>query len=122
MTSGERERFWRELLARQAASGLSVRQFCGREGVSEPSFYQWRKRLGPTTQQKKNAAAATRDRPAAAPSTDLLFLPLGLLGGGAVSSELEIIHPAGCRVRVVGEVNVASLTRVLEALDERGAR
>ena len=121
MTSGERERYWRELLARQAASGLSVRQFCGREGVSEPSFYQWRKRLGPTTQQKKNAATATRDRPAAAPSTDLLFLPLGLLGG-AVSSELEIVHPAGCRVRVVGEVNVASLARVLAALDERGAR
>ena len=122
MTSGERERFWRELLARQAASGLSVRQFCGREGVSEPSFYQWRKRLGPTTQQQKNAAAATRDRATATPSTDSLFLPLGLLGGGGVSSELEIIHPTGCRVRVVGEVNVASLTRVLAALDERGAR
>ncbi len=49
MTREERERSWRELLERHAASGLSVRRFCGREGVSEPSFYQWRKRLGVTT-------------------------------------------------------------------------
>ena len=121
MTSGERERFWRELLARQVASGLSVRRFCGLEGVSEPSFYQWRKRLGPTTQQKKNAAEPTRDRSAATLSSDSLFLPLGLLGGGAVRSELEILHPDGCRVRVIGEVNVASLAHVLAALDKRGA-
>ncbi|MFO0816296.1 MAG: hypothetical protein U1A77_00055 [Pirellulales bacterium] len=120
MTREERERSWRELLERQAASGLSVRRFCGREGVSEPSFYQWRKRLGVTT-RKKIAAAPPRDRAAAPAATDSLFLPLGLLGG-ASRSELEIVHPAGCRVRVVGEVNVASLTRVLEALDERGAR
>lgn len=119
MTSVERERFWRELLARQAASGLSVRQFCGREGVSEPSFYQWRKRLS-ATPQTKHKVATKGERSASLPPADALFLPLGLLGGSA-RSELEIVHPAGCRVRVVGEVNVASLTRVLEALDERGA-
>ena len=72
-------------------------------------------------QQKKNAAEPTRDRSAATPSSDSLFLPLGLLGGGAVRSELEIIHPDGCRVRVIGEVNVASLAHVLAALDKRGA-
>ncbi|WP_197524927.1 IS66 family insertion sequence element accessory protein TnpA [Botrimarina hoheduenensis] len=43
---GAKERVWRELVSRQAASGLSVRAFCRREGVSEASFYGWRRALG----------------------------------------------------------------------------
>lgn len=116
-TSAERERFWRELLGRQARSGLSVRRFCGLEGVSEPSFYLWRKRLAamprPTVKE-----AANGDRPGTPPQDSALFLPLGLLGGPA-RAELEILHPTGCRVRVVGDVNVAALRLVLEALDQR---
>jgi len=38
-----REKLWRSRLARQAASRLSVRAFCQREGVAEPSFYAWRR-------------------------------------------------------------------------------
>lgn len=36
---------WRRRLDRQARSGLSVSEFCRREKISQPSFYQWRKRL-----------------------------------------------------------------------------
>lgn len=41
--SGERERFWRKLVAGQPHSGLSIRDWCDRHGVSEPSFYFWRR-------------------------------------------------------------------------------
>ena len=34
-----KERFWREVLKRQAASGLSVRAFCRRESLTESAFY-----------------------------------------------------------------------------------
>ncbi len=37
---------WQALLARATRSGLSVAEFCRREGVSTASFYTWRKRLG----------------------------------------------------------------------------
>ena len=43
--SGEREAFWREQVGRQAACGLSVRQFCEERRLSEPSFYAWRRTL-----------------------------------------------------------------------------
>ena len=43
--SGERERFWRELVEGQQRSGVSIRQWCHRRGVSEPSFYFWRREL-----------------------------------------------------------------------------
>lgn len=36
---------WRALVARQEASGDSVRGFCQGEGVSEARFYAWRRKL-----------------------------------------------------------------------------
>lgn len=37
---------WSDRLERFESSGQSVTQFCVSDGVSQPSFYQWRKRLG----------------------------------------------------------------------------
>jgi transposase len=41
-----RESHWRQVLARWRRSGLSVRAFCRAEGVNEPQFYWWRRKLG----------------------------------------------------------------------------
>lgn len=61
--------FWRDVVARQAASGLSVAAFCAREGVSAASFYPWRSRL--------RAASADAAVSSSAPAT--AFLDLGAL-------------------------------------------
>src|SRR5438270_13799900 len=42
------ESYWRQVLARWRRSGLSVRAFCRAEGVNEPRFYWWRRKLGQT--------------------------------------------------------------------------
>jgi hypothetical protein len=47
--SSERERFWRKLVAGQSQFGVSIREWCDRHGVSEPSFYFWRQ------EQRQNA-------------------------------------------------------------------
>jgi hypothetical protein len=36
---------WRRLIQRHQASELSVTAFCRRAGVSQPSFYAWRRKL-----------------------------------------------------------------------------
>ena len=36
---------WQEIIGRQATSGMTVRQFCEREGISSGGFYHWRRRL-----------------------------------------------------------------------------
>lgn len=46
MTKEQREAYWGELLARQTASGLSVRAWCERESVRYTTFAYWRRRLG----------------------------------------------------------------------------
>jgi len=35
---------WRQIISRRDASGLSVREFCKREGLSLSSFQRWRAR------------------------------------------------------------------------------
>jgi hypothetical protein len=39
---------WRDRIAEQGRSGLSVKQFCKERGLTEYSFYAWRKRLRKT--------------------------------------------------------------------------
>ena len=44
-TDNEQQQFWQMVIDTWLSSGLSVRQFCRQEGLSEPSFYSWRKKL-----------------------------------------------------------------------------
>jgi hypothetical protein len=60
----DRSAYWRGVLGRHARSSLSVRAFCVREQVSEPSFYAWRRTL-----QERDAAEHPRSRPAFLPAT-----------------------------------------------------
>jgi hypothetical protein len=55
-----RVREWQRRLARFREGQQSVAEFCRQEGVSAPSFYQWRKRLA---QRPRPAEAATGFRP-----------------------------------------------------------
>jgi hypothetical protein len=43
--SDERKQFWRDLIERQPRSGLSIVRFCADAGVSQNTFYVWKKRL-----------------------------------------------------------------------------
>lgn len=117
--NGETEARWWEIMERQADSGLSVRSFCAAEGIREPSFYGWRKRL--RTRQATGARTVRQDarREKACGDSARLFVPLKLVDAAPT---LEIVHPLGYRIHVTGDVNPVALRRVIEALDERAAR
>jgi hypothetical protein len=53
---------WREMVARQEESGLTVQAFCGREGIKSPSLYSWRSRMRDDVQLKKTRPSARRTR------------------------------------------------------------
>jgi len=114
--TGEASLRWREILRRHAGSGLSIREFCASEGVSQPSFYAWQKKF----RERKNNGSRRRGgrRPKDAPDQERMFVPLEVLGA---AQSLEIIHPLGYRVQVGGEVNLVSLRQVIQVLDEGGA-
>lgn len=49
---------WRQRIARQPESGLTVAAFCEKEGVSSASFYAWKRKLaGPGSSRPATRAA-----------------------------------------------------------------
>ena len=75
---------WRGLMRQFAESGLTVAQFCEREGLATASFYRWRSRLGASTARKVRLSRreASTPKPASAPSG---FLDLGTLTASPTS-------------------------------------
>src|SRR5579864_2530071 len=51
-----KEERWRRALREWRRSGLSVREFCDWQNLSEPSFYAWRREIG--KRDRENAAAS----------------------------------------------------------------
>lgn len=90
---------WRERIAEQQGSGLSVKQFCNERGLSSWSFYKWRKQLresGPV----RFALVERRGRhEASSPDADL-----------------ELLFATGERLRIRSGVDGATLRTVVEAL------
>ena len=86
-----REMVWRERLARFERSGLSVREFCLKEGCSDPAFYQWRKRL-----QKRRPRQTTRSQTDKAVVDSEPFVPVTI----SPSAFTEVEFPNGVRIRV----------------------
>jgi transposase-like protein len=97
---------WREVLRRFDASGLSISEFCRREGCSPPTFYQWRKRL---------ASRPPSDRPS--PTFAQFILPPVPEQRAAI----EIQLPDQTRIALHGPVDREQLGAVLACL-ARGER
>src|ERR1700722_12432514 len=54
------ESAWREIVARQEQSGLTVAEFCEREGMKAASLYGWRVRLRPQDAGKRTSPAISK--------------------------------------------------------------
>ena len=88
---GTRDEYWRERIAAQERSGLSVQQFCKEQGLNNPSFYYWRKRLRQQTPVR------------------FALIETGVAPQPPARSEqcLELVLPAGERLRIGAGVNAA---------------
>ena len=58
---GEAREFWETAVRLWSESGLSVREFCSSEGLSEHSFYAWRRTLRTDSSESKAGQAASDD-------------------------------------------------------------
>jgi hypothetical protein len=90
---------WTERIAAQQRSGISVRRFCKEQGLTQYSFYAWRKRL----QKKEPVRFALVEREGARPAM-------------GTEAALELVLATGERLRISAGVDGATLRTVLEAL------
>ena len=58
---GEAGEFWEAAIRLWSESGLSVREFCRREGLAEHSFFAWRRKLLPESRGSKAGREASAD-------------------------------------------------------------
>lgn len=100
---------WRERLARFRHSELTVVEFCRRERVSQPSFYQWRKRLEVEGHGVDHDARARKSSGGALGP----FVAVNI----ASSVMAEVKFPNGVRIRVPA-ANIDGLMSVLRAGNE----
>jgi transposase len=90
---------WAERFAAQRRSGMSVKQFCKEQGLTECSFYAWRKRL----QEKEPVRFALVERSARRQER-------------TAETVLELVLATGERLRMGTGVDPATLRVVLGVL------
>lgn len=118
---GGKEQHWRRLMKEWRHSGLSVREFCDWQSVSEPSFYFWRRELA----QRNRESSARRTRSAKSPVAVQTspFLPVQVIADALPESRapacLEVRLPRGVRLRVPAGFDPQTLAQVLAALETR---
>jgi hypothetical protein len=135
--------YWRSVFQEHADSGLSIRRFCQENGISQSTFYAWRKKLSkePSLASSDRALTSKRSRggkshakppagvndvsPASgqddqrAPNPGTSFVAVKL---PAASEPIEVVHPLGYVVRVASGANLDCLTRIFQILDQHAAK
>jgi hypothetical protein len=89
-------REWAERIAAQQRSGISVKQFCKEQGLTEYSFYAWRKRLQGSQPVRFALVERRTERKA--------------------EGALELVFTTGERLQIGAGVDAATLRTVVEAL------
>ena len=99
----EKERQWRRWIGEWQTSGLSVRVFCERRGLTVASFYAWRRVL------RRRAAEKAA------------FVPVQVVADPVPTrtSALEVVLTDGRTVRVAPGFDGATLRQLLAVLEGR---
>ena len=100
----DRQRYWREAIERQQASGQSIVGFCGQEGLSLASFHAWKRRFRRPQRETRHKAAKEALVP-----VQIVSDPAGGMGN------LEVQWPSGVMLRVQGG-DVQTISAVVKAL------
>jgi hypothetical protein len=99
----QKERQWQRWISEWQTSGLSVRDFCQRRGLTVASFYAWRRVL-----QRRAAEKAA-------------FVPVQVVADAVPTqaSALELVLTDGRTVRVAPGFDAATLRQLLAVLEGR---
>ena len=116
----EKEQYWRLVLDEFGSSGQSVREFCKREGLREPSFYAWRKEIRRRDEDVASAklnhrrglgrSKAAQDQFAAPALVEVVTRP------AAATPGIEIETPSGFTIRLGEQVDRELMTSVLSSM------
>lgn len=105
----EQRQFWAMVFQTHRDSGLSIKQFCQNEGISEAAFYSWRKKLA-VREAQSPADGALRGSAG--------FIEVNM--PGSASAGLELVFSSGHTLRIPAGADHVFLGHVLSALKQAG--
>ena len=115
----ETTKLWTQRLRRYDQADMTVAEFCDSEGVSQPSFYSWRRKL-------RMPAVTTKRQP---PAQAAVFLPVALpspvhptRSGGPSHSVTTIELPGGIRIRVETPIDQDDTTTNVVSTNSEASR
>ena len=111
-----KEQHWRRLLRSWRRSGLTGRDFCSRNGLSEPSFYSWKREIARRDQEAvaKTVRAEKRLRGGRRPT----FMQVTIAGGASDPSVIEVVVARGRLLRIRPGFDAATLRDLVRVLEE----
>ncbi|MHC4792225.1 MAG: IS66 family insertion sequence element accessory protein TnpA [Planctomycetota bacterium] len=107
-SNNERRQFWQMAIETWQDSGMSISKFCRAEGLSEGTFYNWRKKFNgghsqPDKQTAKSAAA---------------FIEVAMPKGNHAA--LELLLSSGNTLRISSTADNKTLSNVISVLRQAG--
>jgi hypothetical protein len=108
----QKETRYRELIAQQQGSGLTIKEFCSNHGLAPATFHYWKKKLVNKSSRKD--------------FIPLLVKPSGLVTAkGPVCTEmnpgkevlLELVYPNGTILRVKNDLDMVKLRALIHLYD-----
>ena len=139
----DRRSYWQSVFQKYADSSLSIRQFCQENGISQSTFFAWRKKLNkepslanhgrvrtsqgrhggksrvkqPAGVNNMSPAARQADQPTANPGLSFVAVKLP-----AESETVEVVHPLGYVLRIPRRANLDCLAQIFQILDQHAAK
>lgn len=134
----EKRTYWRAVFERHARGGLSIAAFCRAEGISESSFYRWKRMLGtsraiarkpkrspepgprraggsrPTPEAMARNVLRRRSRPSVASPS---FVPVRITETPRGRTAIRVAWPNGLSVRIPAAGDPAEVENVLRLVD-----
>ena len=92
-SNNEKQKFWQMVIDIWQYSGMSVSKFCKAEGLSEGSFYNWRKKLtvANSKHSKQNGSGPSAFIEVSMPKNNPVALELVLSSGNCLSSSTGLV-------------------------------
>jgi hypothetical protein len=108
-----KEEYWRRLLRQWRQSGLTPREFCVEERITEPSFYAWRREIARRDQQ-----AAKRRKRQSPSNTTPAFIKLAIDDDVPMLPMIEVVLSERRLLRVRPGFDVDLLRQLVHVLEE----
>ena len=109
--ASSKQRQWLDLIHRWRRSQLSVREFCRRHHLSEPSFYSWRRVL-------RERGLVQDSPPEPAPSSTPTFVKLTMKAEAAVASAVDLVLGERRLLRIRPGFDADMLLELVRLLEE----